>query len=552
METIRDFHADIQVQTDGSVIVTEKITVYREGKQIRRGIYRSLPKTRGVTYSVLSVKRDGKPEPYFTEKARRFFTINTGNDTFLPHDGLYTFEITYQASNVILSFKNHDELYWNVTGNEWSFPIERASVEVVLPDGAEIRQTSSYIGFLGSKEAGLYLSEKNVFSAPRSLKQREGLTIAVGFDKGFVEATRFPLEQFAQYAALILGSYMLVTWFLFGRDPPQDVIVPRFRGPSGLTPALAGWIYSCGHNKEGCLAAALLQGGLSGFLHIKYNNGLLKVTKAREAKNGEEKTFERYMTFPLVVVDKYSPKLERFMLDFSEFLEQKAGEKYFTANTFLVFFGCVLMLALTTGLSFFAQAPYLSIIMGAYLIFSVPLGKRFLKGIVTKKFPYASFWTLFVIFLHFCATTLNVIDENPETKTVILFYVLSGFALIVYSYLIIRPTYEGMRIIAHLDGIKMFLKTVEPTLPDKVDFNSMEELLPYAFLLGLEKEWEAKIKLVAGTAYQPQWFKGHFSMNGFGNLHATLSKAGIRPIRSGLGGRGFSGGGFGGGGGGGR
>ena len=79
-EVIKDFHADVYVREDGSVIVTERITVNREGRQIKRGIYRDLPKTKGVHYSVLSVKRDGQKEPYFTEHTGRFYRINTGNE----------------------------------------------------------------------------------------------------------------------------------------------------------------------------------------------------------------------------------------------------------------------------------------------------------------------------------------------------------------------------------------------------------------------------------------------------------------------------------------
>ena len=279
-EAVKDFHADIHVQTDGSVFVTERITVRREGVKIRRGIYRSLPKTKGVKYSVVSVKRDGKKEPYFVSAcSKRFFTVNTGNDYPLPRDGLYTFEITYRASNVILSFDTHDELYWNVTGNEWELPIERASADVFLPDGAGLRRTASYIGVHGSTESGAGVSGKTVFASPRPLKGGEGLTVAIGFDKGFVAGTRMPLKRSARYAALILGAYLFVSWYLFGCDPPEDIILPRFRGPSGLSPSLAGWIYSCGHDKEGCLAAALLQGGISGFFKIKYKDGLLKVTK---------------------------------------------------------------------------------------------------------------------------------------------------------------------------------------------------------------------------------------------------------------------------------
>ena len=126
--------------------------------------------------------------------------------------------------------------------------------------------------------------------------------------------------------------------------------------------------------------------------------------------------------------------------------------------------------------------------------------------------------------------------------------------MIIYSYLIIRPTYEGMQIIAHLDGIKMFLKAVEPTLPGSINQNRMEELLPYAFLLGLEKEWEAKMKTaLAGAAYKPTWYSGrHFSAHSFNNMHSTVSRSCTRPSRSGSGGGGHSGGGHGGGGGGGR
>ena len=132
-EGIKNFHADIQVQTDGSVVVTEKITVHSDGLRIKRGISRHLPKKKGVKYSVLSVKRDGKKEPYSVSSySKPFFTINTGNDTFLPYDGSYEYEITYIASNVILSFKDYDEIYWNVTGNEWDFPIKHASASVFL------------------------------------------------------------------------------------------------------------------------------------------------------------------------------------------------------------------------------------------------------------------------------------------------------------------------------------------------------------------------------------------------------------------------------------
>ena len=33
-------------------------------------------------------------------------------------------------------FADHDEIYWNVTGNYWNFPIARANATITLPQGA--------------------------------------------------------------------------------------------------------------------------------------------------------------------------------------------------------------------------------------------------------------------------------------------------------------------------------------------------------------------------------------------------------------------------------
>lgn len=436
-EVITDFHADIHVQEDGSAIIKERITVNREGKQIKRGIYRDLPKTKNVRYSVISVKRDWKTEPYFTENVGRFFRINTGNDNFLPRNGLYTFEIAYRAENVILGFKDYDEIYWNVTGNGWAFPIEHASAKVFLPQGAKEIQRAGYIGPYGSKTSSDYNLKTGFFSA-QHLKKGDGLTVAVGFDKGFVRQTKTPdvsLDQYLRYAVLIFAAYLLFTWFLFGRDPVKDAVMPRFNGLPDLTPAQAGWIYSYGHNKVACLAAALLQGGVSGFFKIEDKSGIT-VTKMREAKNGEEKLFDHNLHFPLFLTEKYSPTMERFTGLFEKFLKQKTGERYFTSNTLWVVLGAILMLALIAGLSFLVGLPQIVLIMGFYLIFFIPVGKMFLSAIVTGKIPFSSLFMLIFIGIHFSVMSLGISSDFPETRVIFLFYILSCVALVIYSYLI--------------------------------------------------------------------------------------------------------------------
>ena len=556
-EEILNYDVVIRVQTDASVIVRERITVRREGKSIKRGIYRSLPRTKGVTYEVLSVRRNDRPEPYFIEKTGRSVIINTGTDQLLPNNGIYSFEITYRASNVISGFKEYDELYWNVTGDQWAFPILSVSAAVVLPDSLSPRQQAVYIGRRGSKEKGVYSNGR--FYAGRPLAAREGLTVAVGFDKGVVRLPvlpfydRLPLTQTFRLSSVIFLAYLLATWFLFGTDPKKDAVMPRFNGVPDLTPAQAGWIYSYGKDKDGCLAAALIQGCISGFLKIK-EEASFHITRLRDGQNGEEKFFEKHLTFPLTLSKTYSQKMELFSTDFQNFLTMKTGEKYFTTNCFFTIGAILLLLGLTTYQCYLAEVLPMAGTMAFYLLFLIPAGKDITKMIATGVFRFMPFFILFFIGLHFVVFTWGSAASDPEILHICLFYAAGCLGILFYAHLIIRPTREGMQVIAHIDGIKMFLKAVQTGLPAEVNFDKMEKLLPYAILLGLEKEWNEKMQQMTDSIhFQPSWYSGHtFSATRFNALRSNVRASCSRPSRSGSGGGGFSGGGFGGGGGGGR
>ena len=80
-ERILSFESHIQVNADGTLIVTENIRVEAEGKDIKRGIYRDFPTrykdNRGnqyvVDFNVWSVKRNGNEEPYYTKNTLAIF-----------------------------------------------------------------------------------------------------------------------------------------------------------------------------------------------------------------------------------------------------------------------------------------------------------------------------------------------------------------------------------------------------------------------------------------------------------------------------------------------
>ena len=68
-------------------------------------------------------------------------------------EGRQTYVITYRVENVLLYFEDHDEFYWNVTGNGWPAPIREAAAKVLImgrKKGGPIR-AACYTGPLGSR-----------------------------------------------------------------------------------------------------------------------------------------------------------------------------------------------------------------------------------------------------------------------------------------------------------------------------------------------------------------------------------------------------------------
>ena len=142
-ERILDYQSDIEVFVDGSMQVTETIRVRAEQKEIKRGIYRDFPtdyKDRfgnryRVGFEVVEAKRDGHREDWHTKDQGNGVRVYLGDKNVYLDKGAYTYAITYRTNRQLGFFDDHDELYWNVTGNHWSFPIDAVSVRVTLPEG---------------------------------------------------------------------------------------------------------------------------------------------------------------------------------------------------------------------------------------------------------------------------------------------------------------------------------------------------------------------------------------------------------------------------------
>jgi len=206
-ERILNFRSDIQILPDSSLQVHETIKVESEGHFIRHGIYRDFPTMYHgrfgehyiVGFAVLDAQRDGVAEEHTEENLGNGVRVKLGSASSLLSPGEYTYELTYRVTREVGFFDNHDELYWNVTGNGWGFEIEHATAIVALPQAVpeDKMKVAAYTGLQGAREQNFIasrISDREVqFVTTTPLGVHEGLTIVVEFPKGIV--TEPPLSQ---------------------------------------------------------------------------------------------------------------------------------------------------------------------------------------------------------------------------------------------------------------------------------------------------------------------------------------------------------------------
>jgi hypothetical protein len=173
--------------------------VRSEANEIDHGIYRYFPtryKRAGskvrVGFKVVGVQRDGADEPWKTEREGNGVRIYAGAADIHVPPGEHVYAIHYRTTGQLGFFDGYDELYWNVTGNGWVFPIDVAEAHIRLPRPVPFGQRAVYTGPQGSTarnaEVVAEMPGEIVFRTTAPLAQDEGLTIAVAWEKGVVVA----------------------------------------------------------------------------------------------------------------------------------------------------------------------------------------------------------------------------------------------------------------------------------------------------------------------------------------------------------------------------
>lgn len=263
-EVIKTYDVEIQINKDSSMTVTEHITASVENREINKGIIRVFPveyedrqgRRMRVGFKVLGAKIDGRPAQVSVASEGRYKEARIGDPDRTLERGDHTFTITYETTRQLGFFEEYDELYWNVTGNDWIFPILSASCKVKLPDrdfgeGFDtIEWYSGAYGQKGKKTDAMPLPDGTV-KTTRTLAAGEGLTIVFTWPKGLITPPPpLPTNNFAgQVSSGAVTLTLVLAWLLFARHrwvvrTDGKAVIPLFYPPNGASPAFTRYIHT--------------------------------------------------------------------------------------------------------------------------------------------------------------------------------------------------------------------------------------------------------------------------------------------------------------------
>ncbi len=539
---IASFDTQVQIHRDATATITE--TILADFKQeARHGIYRDIPvhaRDRAgqpfrMRLEIEEITDDsGRALKYHSESTGPYHRIRIG-DPDLTLSGRQTYRIIYKVKRgAVRFFPDHDECYWNLTGNEWAVPIRKARGEIRLPDTVKELRAIAYLGSYGSTAHTQHLHtfvDHVVIEPSEGLEPYEGLTAAVAWEKGLVQPPsgwrifRWWIEDNWMYGLVLLVlSLMTALWSARGREVRLETSpMVQYEPPKDVSPAELGTLIDQRVNLRD-ITATVIDLAVRGYLRIikakRFGGWDYQLVSLKPWEQDPHlKPHERMLLKGIFDVSETSIHLS----DLNEVFYQKLPK---------------IRDQLYQGL---IEAGYLDShpdrIRSRYHIFGWALGISLFFGLQALEH-----------------------SRGIDTITSKIASALCGLIIIVFGLFMPRRTLKGAQTTEHIFGFLEFLRrTDQDRLRQINDPSLFERFLPYALALGVADRWT---RVFEGLYTQPpSWYVGswdHFSARQLGQdiTQATSSMghsftSAPRSDTSGFGGGSSGGGGFSGGGGGG-
>jgi hypothetical protein len=563
----------ISILPDASLVVRETIRVRSAQRVIKHGIYRDFP-TRfrtsagnwfNVPFSLTEVLRDGNPEPWQTKERENGIRAYIGDPELLLKPGEYTYTIAYRTDRQLGFFKDHVELVWNVTGYEWTLPIDEVEARVLLPHGISGVSLEVNTGAPGSKEReaefswGEEAGEAGAsFRATRPFQPGEGLAVIMKWPKGFVQEPAEPqlwwwyfLGSNRSAIAGLAGLLLVLTYYVLvgrqvSRDPERGVKVRCGEVPGGLSPAAIRVVHA-GHCDERALAATMVQMAIKGYLFIEERGGRYTLRRGqvdREVLAPEEALaaddLDMEWTGHIGIERANQLRIGSALSDLKNFNRVSLERLSLILNREYLLPGLLLSV----------------VVLGSTLSFEPGL-RSFMRGLISFLL---FFWTIAVslltvqlvlrwqdVFLRRGQRRDALFHAASITVLVIPVFIaeIVGLGLMTwlgsYSYGAIflsvallnacfhyrfkAPNAVGRGLLDEIEGFAGWLAASQPDCTSSLATESTvavyERFLPYAIALEREEQWSRQYAAVLagagadGRAYQPDWCRSESTGGGW-------------------------------------
>jgi hypothetical protein len=543
--TIDRFDARIRVNRDASIDVTETITASFVGSY--NGIYRTIPvdyrTNNGLNWTLgvaLQSAQDDAGRSLRTERSRQGHYIKY--KIWIPGaaDATRSIVLRYHATNGLRFFDEHDELYWNVTGDEWDVPIHAALAEIDLPPNTSGVRATAFNGVYGSTshDAAVRVDGAVVHIAmPQGLGYHEGVTAVIGWDKGVVIAPGLASTTFATlrsnwplFLPILVFLFAFMSWWRRGRDPRRQPIAVQYDPPQGMTPAEAGTLIDNSADMRD-ITATLVDLAVRGYLRIE---------------------------------EHQNPKLfGLFGSSTSYILHRLRDSNDLAPHETAVFSGVFLGRGDTVALDDLKNEFYKQLPPVRDAVFDRLTRSGFYRNRPDKvKQNWMGGGVALALLIGVGGTYLSKLTLLTPVPFVIA-AACSAIIFLVFAQIMPARTQEGARALEQVLGFEEFLRRVESEHLKRIIVGHPElfdKYLPFAMAFGVEQQFARAFQGI--YTEPPRWYVGpsvmnfnvgHFStsMSHLSSVAATTMASSPRSSSgSGFGGGGGSGGGGGGGGGG--
>jgi len=542
---IEKFSAEIIVEPDSSLDVTE--TIEAEFIGVWHGLNRAIPveyvTPQGFNYS-LFVKFEGA-----TDDAGQTLKVDSSREGHYLKWKIYVDEATdvvrtihlhYLVRNGLKFYEDHDELYWNVTGDESEVPIDNASAQILLPQGVTGVRTNEFTGSYRSRgqDAEVTASDSTVgVYMTRPLSFHEGLTIVVGWDKGFVKEPgtsdligQFLVSNWPIFLPIPVFLFMFWLWSSRGRDPRVGPIAVQYAPPEGMSPAEAGTLVDEDAAMRD-ITATIVDLAVRGYIVIeeKEKSGIMGLLHNKE----------------------YVFHLKKGL---QEWTGLKAHELALLAGIFSN--GAQTEVELSTLQNqFYKNLPGIK-----NNIFDELMDHGYFQhrpDYVRSGFVAGGIVSGVLLFFLGIAMSQKM---GMTPAPFLIAAILSAGIIAGFGWFMPARTADGAKALAGVLGFEDFLSHVEAGRLERVGQTpeTFEKFLPFAMALGVEKKWVGAFQNI--YSQPPSWYQGGYYNGGFypimfvnslDNMTMRASSVMASAPRSsggsGFGGGGFSGGGMGGG-----